>query len=199
MRTKDNEKLSNIVEFIDNYYEAKRETPTIDKIANSLNMNRATVQRYLVELDKIGSIKYYGRQGIETEKIAKMKGGNINVALIGSIACGEPVFAEANIEEYFSLPESLVGKGMFFLLRAKGNSMVNVGISQGDLVLIRQQNVASPGEIVVALCDESDATLKRYYPEKNHVRLHPENDDMDDIYVKKCIIQGVAIKVLKNL
>lgn len=199
MRTKNPELLRAIVEYVDTYYEFNRTTPTIDEIADKLNMNRATVQRYLVELDKIGDIKYNGKQGIETDRIAKMKGGNINVALVGSIACGAPTFAEENVEEYFSLPESLVGKGKFFLLRAHGHSMVKVGINEGDLVLIRQQDYASPGEIVVALCDDSEATLKRYYPEKKGVRLHPENDDMEDIYVANCIIQGVAVKVLKDI
>lgn len=199
MRTKNQNLLQGIVAFVNDYFEINRETPTIDKIAQKLNMNRATVQRYLVELDKRGDIKYYGKQGIVTDKIAKMKSGNINVALVGSIACGAPTFAEENIEEYFSLPESLVGKGKFFLLRAYGHSMVKVGINEGDLVLIRQQDYASPGEIVVALCDDSEATLKRYYPEKKGVRLHPENDDMEDIYVDNCIIQGVAMKVLKDI
>lgn len=201
MRTKNTELLRAIVEYVDTYYEFNRTTPTIDEIAEKLNMNRATVQRYLVELDKIGDIKYNGKHGIETERIAKMKGGNINVALVGSIACGEPVFAEENIEEYFSLPESLVGKGKFFLLRAKGNSMINAGINEGDLVLVKQQSYANSGDIVVALCEDGEATLKRFYPEpeSKRIRLHPENNRMKDIYVDNCIVQGVAMKVLKDL
>lgn len=201
MRTKNTELLRAIVEYVDTYYEFNRTTPTIDEIAEKLNMNRATVQRYLVELDKMGDIKYNGKQGIETERIAKMKGGNINVALVGTIACGVPVFAEENIEEYFNLPESLVGKGKFFLLRAKGNSMINAGINEGDLVLVKQQSYANSGDIVVALCEDCEATLKRFYPEpeSKRIRLHPENNRMKDIYVDNCIVQGVAMKVLKDL
>ena len=79
--------------------------------------------------------------------------------------------------------------------------MIEVGIEGGDLVLIRQQDTADPGQIVVALVDNEDATLKRYFPEpeKHRVRLHPENSSMDDIYVPDCVIQGVAVKVLKDL
>jgi repressor LexA len=122
------------------------------------------------------------------------------VPILGEVACGLPRFAEENIEDYVQLPASLFGSGDFYMLRANGYSMIDVGISSGDFVLIRRQNTAEPGEIVVALVEE-EATLKRYYPEPEHrrVRLHPENDALDDIYVDDCMIQGVAVKVLKDL
>ena len=98
------------------------------------------------------------------------------------------------------LPVALFGRGQFFILRANGASMIEADINDGDLVLIRQQNYADEGQIVVALMDD-EATLKRYYPEPENqrIRLHPENSQMDDIYVSDCIIQGVAVKVLKDL
>lgn len=199
MRSKDEDKLREIVEFVERYYEDYRDSPTTEEIAKSVRMSRSNVHRYLKELDERHIIQYKGRNGIFTEKIEKMRGGNLNVALVGSIACGTPTFAEENVEEYFSLPEKLIGRGRFFLLRASGYSMVNAGIDPGDLVLIKEQSYADPGEIVVALCDDYDTTLKRYYPESKRIRLHPENDEMEDIYVKDCIIQGVAVKVLKDL
>ena len=121
--------------------------------------------------------------------------------VLGVISGGIPKFAEENIEEYIRLPVSLFGTGKFFILRAYGDSMIEVGIDDGDLVLIRQQETASAGQIVVALINNEDATLKRYYPEpeKHRVRLHPENSRMDDIIVPDCAIQGVAVKVLKDL
>ena len=96
--------------------------------------------------------------------------------------------------------QDIFGKGNFFILRAYGDSMIEAGIDNGDLVLIRQQNYADEGQIVVALM-EDEATLKRFYPEpkKHRIRLHPENSRMDDIYVDNCEIQGVAVKVLKDL
>ena len=91
---------------------------------------------------------------------------------------------------------------IFFLLRAKGDSMIDAGIDSGDLVLIRQQSTAEPGQIIVALVnDEEEATLKRYYPEpeKRRIRLHPENESMEDIVVEHCTIQGVAVHILKKI
>ena len=129
-----------------------------------------------------------------------MKQQTISVPVLGEIACGIPKFAEENIEEYVRLPVALFGHGSFFILRAYGDSMIEAGIEDGDLVLIRQQNTAEEGQIVVALIDD-EATLKRFYPEpeKRRIRLHPENAHMNDIFVEKCEIQGVAVKVLKDL
>lgn len=120
--------------------------------------------------------------------------------LLGCVSCGVPKFAEENIEEYVRLPIALFGRGQFFILRANGDSMIEANIDHGDLVLIRQQNYADEGQIVVALMDD-EATLKRYYPEPENrrVRLHPENKQMDDIFVDNCVIQGVAVNVLKDL
>jgi len=121
-------------------------------------------------------------------------------AVLGSVSCGVPRFAEENIEEYVSLPEALFGRGEFFILKAKGDSMIDAGIDDGDLVVIRQQSSAEDGQIVVALIDD-EATLKRFYrDDKNkRVRLHPENEAMEDIFVDDCIIQGIAVKVIKDL
>jgi repressor LexA len=144
-----------------------------------------------------GTLEYNGHRSLAS---TKTKSAAIRVPVLGNIACGIPKFAEENIEEYVKLPVSLFGKGSFFILRAYGDSMIESGIEDGDLVLIRQQNYADEGQIVVALIDD-DATLKRFYPEpqKHRIRLHPENSHMDDIIVDHCEIQGVAVKVLKDL
>ena len=119
--------------------------------------------------------------------------------LKGNTICTKRSFLK-HVEEYFRLPVSLVGHGDFYFLRAFGESMIDAGIEEGDLVLIRHQNTARPGEIVVALVD-GETTLKRFYPEPSHqrIRLHPENTSMEDIYVQDCQIQGIAVKVLKDL
>ena len=98
------------------------------------------------------------------------------------------------------LPIALFGQGDFYILRANGDSMIDANINHGDLVVVRQQDYAEEGQIVVALI-EDEATLKRYYPEpeRQRVRLHPENPKLQDIYVDDCSIQGVAVKVLKDL
>ena len=124
----------------------------------------------------------------------------MRVAVLVRVSCFMAKYAEENIEEYVSLPVSLFGQGRFFILRADGESMIEAGIDDGDMVVIRQQSTASEGQIVVALVDD-EATLKRYYLDRQHrrVRLHPENSSMEDIYVKRCIIQGVAVHVIKAL
>ena len=127
-----------------------------------------------------------------------MHTSNFRAAVVGDISCGLPNIAEEHIEEYVSLPESMFGSGEFYILRARGESMIEAGIDPGDLVVIRKQETAENGQIAVVLVDD-EATLKRFYIEDNRVRLHPENSEMKDIYVDHCIIQGVAVKVIKDI
>jgi len=135
-----------------------------------------------------------------TREAKKTQKETIKVPVLGAVSCGIPKYAEENIEEYVRLPVALFGRGQFFILRASGDSMIGVGINDGDLVLIRQQDSACEGQIVIALMDD-EAMLKRYYPEpeKDRIRLHPENEKLEDIFVKDCIIQGVAVRVIKDL
>ncbi len=197
MRSKDKVLLTEIEKYVCNFTDSNGISPTMQEIADAVGVSKATVHRYITQLCEDGVIDYSGVRSITSTK-AKVQ--VVRVPVLGRIACGIPKFAEENIEEYVKLPVALFGHGDFFLLRAYGDSMVEVGIEDGDLVLIRQQNYADRGQIVVALV-EDDATLKRYYPEpeNNRVRLHPENSRMEDIYVDSCQIQGVAVKVLKDL
>ena len=197
MRSKDKALMAEIAKYVCNYTDDSGICPTMQEIADAVGVSKATVHRYITQLCEDGVIDYSGVRSITSTK-AKVQ--VVRVPVLGRIACGIPKFAEENIEEYVKLPVALFGHGDFFLLRAYGDSMVEVGIEDGDLVLIRQQNYAERGQIVVALV-EDDATLKRYYPEpeKNRVRLHPENSRMEDIYVDSCQIQGVAVKVIKDL
>ena len=187
------------MEFAEEYYLRNNATPSVRAIAGEFDINASTAYRYLVEMNERGLITYDG-SSIGTEKINKMRSasGAIKVPLVGRIACGVPDLAEENIEEYISLPESMIGEGQHFILRASGNSMIDIGIATGDLVVIRQTTCAENGQVVAALVD-NEATLKRYYKEKGHIRLHPENKRMKDIIVDDCIIQGIAVKVIKDI
>lgn len=122
------------------------------------------------------------------------------MAVLGSVSCGRPLLEEEHIEEYVQLPVSLFGRGTFYIVRANGTSMIDAGISDGDLVLIRQTKDAEDRDIVVALV-EKENTLKRFYrdPENHCIRLHPENESMKDLLVTECEIQGVAVDVIKTL
>ena len=197
MRSKDKTLMATIEKFVSDYTDSNGISPTMQEVADGVGSSKATVQRYIAQLCDDGILDY---SGYRTMTSTKTKAAAIRVPVLGTIACGIPKFAEENIEEYVRLPVALFGKGNFFILRAYGDSMIEAGIDNGDLVLIRQQNYADEGQIVVALMEE-EATLKRFYPEpkKHRIRLHPENSRMDDIYVDNCEIQGVAVKVLKDL
>lgn len=197
MRSKNETLLSAIEKFVSDYSDAHSYSPSFQEIADGVGVSLATAHRYVMKLNEDGALEYLGRRRVAS---SKNKSPVVRVPILGSIACGIPKFAVENIEEYVKLPVSLFGSGDFFLLKAYGDSMIEAGIDDGDLVLIRQQNSAEEGQIVVALVDD-EATLKRYYPEpKQHrIRLHPENLQMDDIYVDNCEIQGIAVKVFKDL
>lgn len=196
-----NSLLEEIKEFVEQYYFDFNRSPSVREIAAALGVGKSTVQRYLEALRDSGEIEYRGRRGISTDVTDKINVPSVNVGLIGSISCGALTFAEQNVTEYFKLPTSLVGKGEFFMLQASGESMVNAGIDDGDLVIIRKQSTANDGDIVVALYGD-DTTLKRFYKDTKNQRfiLHPENDYMDDIIVDgELYIQGIAVKVIKDL
>lgn len=198
MRSKNEDRLNGIFEYMGDVARDESRIASISEIADRFGMKKANAYQYVLELKERGLVESLGKIGYAV--IDKREKERFNgVSVVGEVACGEPIFAEENVEEVISLPERFTGKGEFFFLRAKGESMINAGINHGDLVLIRKQSTAEQGQIVVALCEDSEATLKRFYKEKGKVILHPENDSMEDIIVSDCQIQGVAIKVIKDL
>ena len=197
MRTKDPELMKQILEYIEDYYIDHNASPSTTRIAEQMGIGRGTAHKYLVEMDERGMLSYQGRN-ITTARTEKMHTSTFRAAVVGDISCGLPNIAEEHIEEYVSLPESMFGSGEFYILRAHGESMIEAGIDPGDLVVIRRQETAENGQIAVVLVDE-EATLKRLYVEDDRVRLHPENSEMEDFYVDHCIIQGVAVKVIKDI
>lgn len=116
----------------------------------------------------------------------------VNVPIIGTVTAGQPILAEENIEGYFPVTPDYVHNKQTFMLKVKGESMINAGIFDGDMIMVEQQSSASNGEIVVALVEDS-ATVKRFYKEQGHIRLQPENDYMDPIIVQDCSILGKVI------
>lgn len=192
MRSKDKTLMAAIEKFVSDYTDSNGISPTMQEVADGVGSSKATVQRYIAQLCDDGILDY---SGYRTMTSTKTKAAAIRVPVLGTIACGIPKFAEENIEEYVRLPVALFGKGNFFILRAYGDSMIEAGIDNGDLVLIRQQNYADEGQIVVALM-EDEATLKRFYPEpkKHRIRLHPENSRMDDIYVDNCEMDNIYVR-----
>ena len=200
MRTKNSEYFIQIEEFVKEYYEKNGISPSMREISQKVGISCATVQRYLSTMRDEGKIKYSGHRSITSSQSVRDFREILKVPVLGRVSCGLPKYAEENIEEYINLPTSIFGNGNFYILYASGDSMIEAGINDGDMVLIRVQNTAEVGDIVVALIDD-EVTLKRYYPDPVHkrIRLHPENRSMKDIIVSDCIVQGVAVKLIKDL
>ena len=201
MRSKNEELMQKIVDYINDKYFSDGVVPSVQDIADEVGIHKSNVSRYLVEMEERGLISRNGSfYGISTPKIHKVKTGVVSLPVVGDIACGTPILAEENIESYISIPSDFLGKGEYFVLKAKGNSMIGAGIDDGDYVIVKSQDAAEEGQIIVALID-NEATLKRYYidNEKQQIRLHPENKRMKDMYYDGIAIQGIAKKVIKNL
>ena len=122
----------------------------------------------------------------------------VNVPMIGAVAAGQPILAEQNIENYFPIPVEMLPNEQTFMLRVKGESMINAGILDGDQIIVKQQETARNGEIVVALIEDS-ATVKRFYKEKGYYRLQPENDALEPILVDQVQILGVVIGLVRMM
>lgn len=199
MQVMKEEKVRMVEDFINAFADKHNVSPSNRQITDGTGLPLSTVSRYLHYMRDNGILDYAGCRNITTSRQKKVRVKTNFTPLLGQIACGEPIFADGNVEEYVPLPVSLFGESDFFLLHTKGDSMINAGIADGDLVLIRQTNTAEPGQIVVALIDD-EATLKRYYPDpkNNRIVLHPENDNLKDMYYDDVMIQGVALKVLKD-
>ena len=163
MRHKSTELMNSIQEFAEQYYQTNRHSPSTTEIADAVGIARGTAYKYLLAMSDNGMIRNDGQQisTEQTEKVQTVQTEFTSVALLGAISCGVPTLEEEYIEEYVSLLASMLGKGTFFLLRAKGESMIEAGISPGDLVLVRKQSEAMDGDIVVALV-ANENTLKRY-------------------------------------
>ena len=201
MKVRSESDINSSIEFIDEYFFTNKTVPKMQEIADAIKLNKSNVSRNLQVMKERGLIEATGGwRGIRTKKMAKVLADTVRVPIVGSIACGTPMLAEENIESYIPISSSILGTGNFFALHARGNSMVNANIEDGDFVIVRQQNTAEEGQIIVALIDD-EATLKRFYTDRRRrkVRLHPENDEMEDMYFDSIDIQGIVVKVIKDV
>ena len=205
MRRKDPELMQRISDYIGDYYRQNHSTPTTREISSAMGLAPATGYKYLVEMNKQGLLSYENGEITDLPKIKKTETGYFSAPLVGSIRCGDPETEEEQVEMYVSLPVALFGKGEFYLLRAVGDSMVDAGISEGDLVLIRKQPDCEIGDIVVALDENNENTLKIYGgidKKSNKVILRYANEKTYPgkvILGNELVIQGVAKHVIKEL
>ena len=204
MRSKNKALMDKICDFVNDYYKMYRKSPSVNEIAKGVGVAKTTSYRYLVEMNEKGIISYDGKT-IETSHTDKCVSGYFSAPVVGSVRCGDPESEEENVEEYVSHPTSIFGTGEFYILRAVGDSMVDAGINENDLVLIKKQSTASEGDIVVALDENNENTLKTYAgidEESQQAILRFENKEVYPdkvIKVKQLVVQGVAVNVIKKL
>ena len=177
--------------------------PAVREICEAVNLrSTSSVHAHLESLEKNGYIRRDPTKPRAIEIIDDTfnltRREMVNVHMVGQVAAGEPILAEQNITNYFPIPMEFMPNNDTFMLTVRGESMVNVGIYDGDYVLVEKRQTASNGEIVVALVDDS-ATVKTFYKEEGYYRLQPENDNMDPIIVMNCEILGKVIGVFRFL
>lgn len=218
MRKKDPDALNKrekaILKYIEKQVNANGYPPSVREIGKAVDLkSTATVHGYLEALEKKGYIKKESQKGrtlkllkggalegeqVSFDKEAYSSKEMVDVPVIGKITAGEPILAVENVTDTFPIPLDFVGTGESFMLTVRGESMIEAGILNGDYILVKKQNTANNGEIVVALIGE-EATVKTFYKEKDHIRLQPENSTMDPIIVPDCRILGKVSGVFRKI
>lgn len=203
-----------IYDYICSYTKEHGYPPSVREIGSAVGLaSPSTVHMHLKALEEKGYIKRDSKKPRTIEVVpdagADSSAKLVNVTedvdrnvirlpLVGRVAAGIPILAEQNVEEMLSLPTSIVGDNSSFILRVRGQSMINAGILDGDYIVVKEQHDAHNGEIVVALIDDS-ATVKTFYREKDRVRLQPENDNMTPIYVDNPVILGRVTALIRSI
>ncbi len=210
-----NKREKAILRFIEKQVEEKGYAPSVREIGKAVGLkSTATVHNYLAKLSEKGYVKKEDQKG---RTLRLLKGGDgepigkkhedknyytgkemVEVPVIGKITAGEPILAVENVTDTFPIPIDFVGNSESFMLTVRGESMIEAGILNGDYILVKRQNTAENGDIVVALI-EDEATVKTFYKEKDHIRLQPQNSTMDPIIVPTCEILGKVSGVFRKL
>lgn len=199
MKTKSEQKVAIIIDCVNSFFDKEKRTPSLREIEKETGVSRQTVQRYLKDLNESNEIKYDGKRIVTHHIEILIATRVIRLPIVGHIPCGNPDSQEERNEGYIDFPISLIGNGEYFVLHAYGDSMINAGINDGDLVIIRSQKEAEIGQIVVAIDNDNRNTLKRLSHDGSRYYLHAENDKFPDIYPDELVIQGIATKVIKEL
>lgn len=212
MTRKITKRQQQIYDFIRSYQRDKGYPPSVREMAAAVGLSSpSTVHAHLNALEEHGLIKRDATKPRALEvfntdgssvKLAEVKEspirGTVSLPLVGRVAAGMPILAEQNVEDTFTLPTEIATDSSSFILEVHGNSMINVGIYNGDFIIVREQKNAMNGEIVVAMID-GEATVKTFYKERGRVRLQPENDSMEPIYADNPTILGKVVALMRRL
>jgi repressor LexA len=203
-----------IFDFLSSYVRERGYPPTVREIGEEVGLaSPSTVHAHLANLERAGLIKrdptkpraleLVGRDRGDGGNAARAESTSLSLPLVGEIAAGGPLLAEENVEDYLEVPELLAAGGADFLLRVKGESMIQAGILDGDYVVVRKQQDARNGDVVVALAGDDEAadeaTVKRFFREEGRVRLQPENDALEPIYAPHVQVLGKVIGVFRQV
>lgn len=199
------EKQNNVLDFIKKYTATHGYPPSIREIGDGLGLSSpATVHTHIKKLCnagylKVNSNKFRAMEILVDNEYAEKDPDLVKVPLLGKVTAGSPIEAIERPNEFFSLPANLVpAKETIFTLDVSGESMINAGIFDGDIVIVQKQSTARNGDIVVAMTDNNEVTLKTYYKEKDHFRLQPENDALEPIILDNVTILGKAIGLYRK-
>ena len=196
------ERCAEIYKYIKDFLKMKGYPPSVREIGEKVGLSSSsTVHSYLHMLEADGKIHRDPTKPRAIELVGEKPWEHmLRVPLVGNVAAGVPITAEENVEEVFNVPSSLIGtQDDTFMLRVQGESMINAGIYDGDYIFVKEQNTARNGEIVVALVENEEATVKRIFFEKNRVKLQPENDTMKPFYEKNVAVLGKVIGVYRQM
>ena len=194
-------KQQQILEFIKEEILKKGYPPAVREICEAVHLrSTSSVHSHLETLEKNGYIRRDPTKPraieIVDDSFQMVRREMASIPVIGTVAAGQPILAQQNIEGYFPVPTDVLPPGETFILNVKGDSMINAGIFEGDQIFVQQCNTARNGDIVVALVDDS-ATVKTFYKENGHIRLQPENDTMEPIIVQNCALLGKVFGVFR--
>ncbi|QPA33096.1 transcriptional repressor LexA [Thermaerobacillus caldiproteolyticus] len=205
--TKLSKRQQQILDFIKKEVQTKGYPPSVREIGEAVGLaSSSTVHGHLARLESKGYIrrdptKPRAIEILDADFTSSMQKNNVvNVPIIGKVTAGQPITAVENIEDYFPLPERFVSpEDHVFMLEVMGDSMIEAGILDGDYVIVRQQQSANNGDIVVAMTEENEATVKRFFKEQDHIRLQPENPHLEPIIVRDVTILGKVIGVYRMI
>ena len=196
-------KQKQILDVIQSAIRAKGYPPSVREIGEAVGLKSpSTVHMHLNKLEQLGAIRRESEKNRAIDIVGASPMRNVAmtmVPLVGRVTAGQPILATENIEDTYPFPVDLVGQEDVFMLKVDGESMIQAGIFDGDYLIVRDQDSARNGDIVVALVDGEEATVKRFFHEKDRVRLQPENDRMDPIYTRDVAVLGKVIGVYRKM
>lgn len=189
------DKSNEVFEFVQKFITENGYAPSVREVCKACNLKSTATAFYY--LNKLADEGFINKTNTKNRAVS-LKNNSITVPLIGTVAAGQPIFATENYDGFYSIPSNFFSGEDLFLLDVHGNSMIKIGMFNGDKIVVKKQSTAENGDIVVALIDDS-ATVKRFFKRNDKIILHPENDDMEDFIFDNVTIIGKVVGLMRNI